>query len=185
MGEITRKTVTRLVVLAALLAAYPVAILVLRSLTPLSVDDELADLEAHLSVVSGGAPCALSVTLRLEHPEQASFGLASIGLSVLEEGQEQMTRLETGSPLEARIERTTEGRTLIGPFCLDLPPSAGERTLMVTTRVTEPASGATRSLLREAVMRGDVVEIIDPEGVQRPDFLKAPEQPEPRPESAP
>ena len=97
---------------------------------------------------------------------------------MLEGEDEQLTRLETGASLEARLHRDEPGHTRIGPFCIDLPPSRTERLLLVTTRVTEPESGLTRSLMKEALLLGGGAEVIDPEGVQRPDFLKSPQPPE-------
>lgn len=181
MNEVTRKTVLRLALLAALLAAYPATIIVLRAIDPLSTDEELGDLQAHISVEAGAPPCSVEVSLGLVHPAEASFEVASVGLSVLEGDDEQLTRLETGASLEARIDRHTPGSTRIGPFCIDLPPSDSERMLLVTTRVSEPDSGRTRSLMKEALLRDAGAEVIDPEGVQRPDFLRNPQPPESAP----
>ncbi len=177
MSEVTRKTVVRLAVLAALLAAYPLAILVLRAIDPLTTGEELAELKAGLNVAAGPPPCSLGVSLTLENGSGTPFQVSSVGLSVIQGGNEQLTRLETGAPLAARMRTDAEGRTHIGPFCLDLPPSDAERRLLVTTRVSDPDSGLTRSLMREALLDALGARVIDPEGAQPPEFLKSPESP--------
>jgi hypothetical protein len=135
--------VVRLVVLTALLALYPLSVLVLQLVD--AREEPVARPELELREQEPTAACGRPIELVLHNVTAEPLRLQRLSLMVMAGEQPLLTRFEEGDLLARRA--GPEGEVArgeirrLGPFCLDLPPGVDPDVTMATLSVVATISG--------------------------------------------
>ncbi|MDQ7005634.1 MAG: hypothetical protein Q9Q40_00195 [Acidobacteriota bacterium] len=150
-----RGTVWRLVVLTALLAIYPAAMLAFHFLAPARADGGFeVRLEVRAEIIRVGPGVQLEAWLALDNRGLETLSLEQVLLDV-SRGEEPEVALIVGRPAlrsmtgSAGLLRPSERRE-VGPFHLELPLGATSRTLQVSATV-RPVDGSRSREIHQRV----------------------------------
>ena len=153
-----RGTIWRLVVLTALLAIYPAAMLTFHFLSPARASSEIeVSLEVRAEILHVGPELQLEAWLALDNRSLEALGLEQVLLDVFREEEPEIALIVGRSVLQSMTGsagrlRPSERRE-VGPFHLELPPGATARTLQVSVTLRPADGGRSREIHHRVEVR--------------------------------
>ncbi len=146
-----RGTIWRLVLLTALLAIYPAAMLAFHFLSPARAGSEIeVDLDLRAEILHDGPELRLETWLLVDNRSLEALEIEQVVLDVFDQQQPELSlilaraslRTMTGSAGRLRPSERRE----VGPIHLELPPGATRRHLQVSVTLRSTDGGRPREV---------------------------------------